>query len=367
MNNYTGNSAIAVQDIELSQYIHPNTNVSLYHFDIPDQVFSFMMEFISYGTIFIALFGMSGNTLIIITFARIGLSDSINLSYCALGISDILCITALTWNAICFIPPFLELDLPFLPAEVNVLTGGAVIDMLSKTTAWLTAFISLERCLCVVFPLKVKDIVRPKRTVFIIVMIFFMTIAPLSCVSFYIYVFVDKFDAKRNITLIGVRYRKSSLSDALYDFNFIYKIAFMNTIPLVIVFVCSASLAVHLRRSATWRLEQSSNIRDRKNLSTAHDDKSNRKYAKDTRVAQTVLAIATCFIVLETLGTVKLFVSLTWTEFRPIGAYSRLFKFISRLAFLFSLTNSSVNFIIYYTMGSKFRHTVKRVLCFKRA
>ena len=331
----------------------------LSNYDIPSRVFFILMENISYGMIVVAFFGMTGNIFIIITYAKMGFSESINISYCALCISDILCVIAFTWNAICFIPAFTDRDLPFIPGEIVVVTGGSVSDIFSKTTAWITAFISLERCLCVVFPLKVKDIVRPRRTVLIVVTIFALTILPLASITFYIYVFNSKFDTKRNRTLIGVRYRKSSLADALYGVNFIYKVVFMNSIPLVIVFVCSLSMAVHLNRSATWRLQQSGSI----SLET-QDSKAMRKYLKDTRVAKTVLAIATCFLVLESVGTLRLLVSTTWQEFRPMGDYNRSFKVISRLAFLFSLTNSSVNFIIYYNMGSKFRNTVKRMLFF---
>ena len=329
----------------------------LSNYDIPSRVFFILMENISYGMIVVAFFGMTGNICIIITYVKMGLSESINISYCALCVSDILCVIALTWNAICFIPAFTYLDLPFIPGEVVILTGGGVSDIFSKTTALITAFISLERCLCVVFPLKVKDIVRPRRTVLIVVTIFALTILPLASITFYIYVFNSKFDTKRNRTLIGVRYRKSSLADALYGVNFIYKVVFMNSIPLVIVFVCSLSMAVHLNRSAAWRLQQSGSL----SLET-QDSKAMRKYLKDTRVAKTVLTIATCFLVLESVGTLKLLVTAAWQEFRPMGAYNKSFKVVSRLAFLFSLTNSSVNFIIYYNMGSKFRNTVKRML-----
>ncbi|RUS73844.1 hypothetical protein EGW08_018388 [Elysia chlorotica] len=331
--------------------------------DIPSRVFSFLMENISYWMVAVAMFGMTSNIFIIVTFAKMGFSESINISYCALCISDILCVATFTWNAICFIPAFVDLDLPFLPSEVVVITGGALSDTFSKTTAWITAFISLERCLCVVFPLRVKDIVGHRRTIFIVVTIFVLTILPLTSVTFYISVFDNKLDLDRNRTLVGVRYRTSALANVLYDMNFVYKLVFMNTAPLFIVLVCSVSMAVQLSRSAFWRLQQSGGAVSQ---DSGGESRAERKYLKDIRVAKTVLAIATCFIVLETLGTIKVLVSTTWQDFRPVGAYSRTFKLVSRLAFLLSLTNSSVNFVIYYNMGSRFRHTVKQLVVFNR-
>ena len=334
-----------------------NDTTVLSNYDIPGRVFSILMESISYGIIVVAFFGMTGNIIIIITFTKMGFSESINISYCALCISDILCIIAFSWNALCFIPAFTDLDLPFIPSEIVIVTGGSAVEIFSETTAWITAFISLERCLCVVFPLKVKDIVRPRRTVFIVVTIFALTILPLASITFYIYVFYSRFDTKTNRTLIGVRLRKSSLANTIFYIHPFFKMVFMNITPLVIVFVCSLSMAVHLNRSAAWRLNQSGSISP-----DTQDNKAMRKYLKDTRVAKTVLAIATCFMVLESFGALRRLVAATLPEFRLMGAYSRFFKAITRLAFSFSLINSSVNFIIYYKMGKKFRHTVKHML-----
>ena len=67
---------------------------------IPSNIFSMFMEYTSYVMICAAAFGLARNVLIIITYTKIGFSDSINISYFALGISDILCVIFLSWNAI---------------------------------------------------------------------------------------------------------------------------------------------------------------------------------------------------------------------------------------------------------------------------
>ena len=325
-------------------------------------VVSLLMESVSYAMIFVAFFGLTGNILIMITFVKIGFSESINISYCALCVSDLLCVVLFTWNAICFTPAFAKSGLPFIAREVVVPTGGATSDTFRNTTACITTFISLERCLCVAFPLKIKQIVSRKRTVSIIATLFAMTTLPLLGITFYIYVFDKKFDDKRNRTVIGVTYRNTALADTLYDVYFIYKMVFMTFIPLLIVSVCSVSLVIHLKRSASWRHGQSPNTTEKSDGSVALDDKVARRYSKEKRVARTVLAIAASFTSLETAGTLKLAVSLAWPEFHPVGTYGREYKFVSRFAFLCSLVNSSVNFIIYYRMGSKFRQTLRYIL-----
>ena len=332
------------------------------HGDIPGEIFYLLMEYTAYAMICISAFGMAGNILIIITYTKIGFSESINISYFALGVSDILCVIFLTWNAICFIPAFSDSDMPFLPKEFAIPTGGHTTDIFQKTTAWITAFISLERCLCVVFPLKIKIIVRRRRTIVIIVMIFILTVLPLASIVFYIYVFDVKFDAGNNQTLLRVTYRNSPLSNSLSNFKYIYKVVFLNSIPFAIILICAVVLAIHLNQSAAWRLGKSNASTNGNGTSNSNDEKAQKKYAKDMRIAKTVLAIALTFIFPGTLSTLRYVIALIVPEFQPVGAYAKFFRFTARLAFLLTLANSSVNFIIYYKMGTKFRATVNQIL-----
>ena len=188
--------------------------------DIADGLFSVLMEYTGYLMLFISGFGFTGNILIIIAYAKIGFGESINISYFALGVSDFLCVIFLTWHAICFIPVFAESYIPLDFWTFAVPTGGHTSVTLLKTTAWITAFISLERCLCVVFPLKVKTIVKRKRTIVVIIMIFVMTVIPLMSIVFYTYQFVVGFDEGKNKTLVMVKYRKSDLSSYFYKVIF---------------------------------------------------------------------------------------------------------------------------------------------------
>ena len=330
--------------------------------DISETTFSILMECISYVMIGIAALGLAGNVLIIVTYLEIGFSESINISYFALSVSDILSIIFITWSAICFIPTFVDSEMPFIPREFVIPTGGHTTAMFQKTTAWITAYISLERCLCVVFPLKIKAIAMPRRTVVVISVIFSFAVLPLAVIAFYTYVFEFKFDAPSNKTLLRVTYRKSPLSDALTSFNYIYKLVFMNFTSFGIVLVCAVVLAIQLNRSALWRLEKSSGGNIKTGASFESGEKAQRKYAKDVRVTQTVLAIATTFIFTGTFSTIKYVIAMTWPGFHPMGVYTKLFTFTSMLEFLVSLANSSVNFIIYYRMGTKFRATVNRII-----
>ena len=333
--------------------------------NIPPWLFSLLMEYISYAMIAVAFFGIPGNILIIGTYVKIGLSESINVSYCALGVSDILCVIFITWNAICFTPAFADSDVPMIAREVVILTGGFTSLICCNITAWITAFISLEKCLCVVYPLKIKSIISQKRTVFVVVIIFTLTAIPLTGITFYLYVFYFKYDTERNRTVLGVKYRNATAVVSVRSFNLIYRLVIMNLLPYTTIFLCSVFLAVYLNRSVSWRLGNSGIAIQENGSSSFEENKTNRKNAKEMRVVKTVLSLATAFIVSGTLGIMRLLVSIIWQEFRPLGTYGKAFRLIGRVGFLLSLANSSVNFVIYYTMGSKFKQSVNEIFHLK--
>ena len=329
--------------------------------DIPGWLFSLLMEVTSYAMIAVAVFGLVGNIFILITYSKIGFSDSINISYCALSVSDIFCVVFMTWNGICFIPAFAASDIPFISSQIVIPTGGFPSDTFSKTTAWITAFISLERCMCVVFPLKIKSIAKAGRTVFVIIAIFTFTVLPLTSISLYTYTFHPRFHARKNKTLLGIKFRNTPLARFLDNARYMYTVVFMNFTPLAVIILCSIFLAVHLKRSASWRLENSGDTRKKTENSSTLDGRAQRRYEKDMRVAKTVLVIALTFLAAGLVTNVKIIMAMNLPEFRQLGTLSKWFQFISRLAFFLSMINSSVNFFIYYKMGTKFKKTFHEI------
>lgn len=58
---------------------------------------------------------------------------------------------------VCYNPAFDTLDLGTDPVEFQYLTGAWPHVAFTRVTSWITAFITLERCLCITMPLKVRD------------------------------------------------------------------------------------------------------------------------------------------------------------------------------------------------------------------
>lgn len=77
------------------------------------------------------------------------------LLHLALSVSDLCCLVTLSLMNIGFTPDVVEADLPFDPKEVVYLVAATPHFTFSRVTSWITAFITMERCLCVLVPLKV--------------------------------------------------------------------------------------------------------------------------------------------------------------------------------------------------------------------
>ncbi|RUS73843.1 hypothetical protein EGW08_018387 [Elysia chlorotica] len=329
-----------------------------------DSEFSSVMEFISYAMICVALCGILGNILVIITYAKIGLSESINISYCALGVSDLLVVLSIAWGAVCYVPAFIESDVPFLPRQVVIITGDACIEMFGSCTAWLTAFISLERCLCVLLPLKFKDIITWRRSILIILTIFTLTIASFLGVYLNLYSFETTFAIERNETVLGFEFQNSTDADLLYDFSLAFSAVVMNLLPVTFIFVCSTTLVVNMRRKATWRLSATSQATGQ-NGAGGSDNRARRNYMADMRVSKTVLAICAASCVLGSLFALRSLLAVTVSGFLPTEVYGPEYRMSSRLLFLLSGVNSSFNVAIYYKTGSTFRATTRRLFRLK--
>ncbi|CAG5120766.1 unnamed protein product [Candidula unifasciata] len=104
----------------------------------------------------INIFGTVTNIINILCFTKQGFRDPVNVSFLGLAISDLFCVASLLWTNVCMNPAFNEADLPFEPMEVQFITSGFLHTNFNRVTSCITAFITLERCLCITAPLKVR-------------------------------------------------------------------------------------------------------------------------------------------------------------------------------------------------------------------
>ncbi|CAL1529879.1 unnamed protein product [Lymnaea stagnalis] len=142
----------------------------------------------------IGLFGIGANIFNMCVFLKQGLTNSMNISFFAIAISD-LC---------AMLNPYIDrVDSPLEFDEMQYLTAGWPNGTAARITCWVTAYITDERCLSIALSLKVKRLVTTPRTSFIIFLIYLINI--LSLVPEYASVYFGwNFYPSRNRSLLGL-------------------------------------------------------------------------------------------------------------------------------------------------------------------
>lgn len=75
--------------------------------------------------------------------------------YIGLSVSDLGSLTSMILTNVFYTPAVSIEDLPFEPLGVIYLTNALPHLTFARITSWITAFVTLERCLCITAPLKV--------------------------------------------------------------------------------------------------------------------------------------------------------------------------------------------------------------------
>lgn len=83
-------------------------------------------------------------------------------SYPCLGlaVSDLCCLITLVGSNILYTPAVIISDLPGQNMEVSYLIFIIPHLTFTRVSSWITAVIALERCLCIIAPLKVTSVSR---------------------------------------------------------------------------------------------------------------------------------------------------------------------------------------------------------------
>ena len=311
----------------------------------------------------IGAFGTAGNIVNIIVYIKMGFAESTNISLMALACSDLgVVVTAIGTELVFFLPVVEGVS---IAPEVSFTLVAFPHLILTRVSALITAFISLERYLCVLLPLKIRQIITPKKTLVMMVIIFTAVISPMITVYFR-YPLGLRFFPEQNCSLLGIL----PINDTVIETSFIIFQIYSSTIlpisAFVIVTVCTIFLSINLRRSKMWR---ESNRGDKKRLEQATDASqsafSNKETSKETKAIKMVVVIATVFIISSIPSCIHIVVVMVFPDFDIAGPYADIFIVSGNAFFVVDTINCSANVIIYYKMSSKFRQAAQGVLRFK--
>ncbi|CAL1545314.1 unnamed protein product [Lymnaea stagnalis] len=289
----------------------------------------------------LSLIGLCGNIINIIVFMTQGFNDTVNISLLALAVSDMGVLLNNLIIAIFNNPILLSANISIEPREFQSSVAGLPIASFSKITSWITAYITFERCLCVVVPLRVKRLVTPKLVVFIMVSIYVMMFATL--IPEYMTFYLDwKYFPDRNKTLIGMVPRR--YSDAVIGITFtIHTFSQFLSFSLIILF--TVILIAELQQKSKWRSKSISGAVQAMKIM----DK------KESKTIKMITAIAVIHILCYFPAIIDLLIAVTVPEFYIVGLYKNSFLIAFSLPNLFECLYSSLSIFLYYRMSTKYR------------
>lgn len=296
----------------------------------------------------ISFVGMVANVINLIVFYRLGLNTTIHISFFSLAVSD-LCGLVLQQVFNIFVNPwFVNSATPILFVEVQFLAAAVSREMFTTITCLITVYITAERCMCIVFPLTVKQLVSPRGTTAVMVLIFIATL--LSPIPIYCTCCLDwKFYPQRNISLLGLSYRdRFGVSEAAV--YFIHAVSGLLSYFAVVIFTAIL----------IYKLKQKSSFYTRANLD---QDKTRSLSKRDRTTMTTVVLIATILIVCFIPSGILCVTTFVEPDFNIRGKYYNIFYSLWSFAMLFETINSTIPSVLYLRMSTRYR-TQFRLLLF---
>ncbi|KAI8791212.1 G-protein coupled receptor frpr-1 [Biomphalaria glabrata] len=309
---------------------------------VDENVYSYFDQSINIWTMLcLSCFGVVTNVLNAVVFIRQGLKDSVSISMMAITCWDLVkCLSGLIHRmygplqAISQWVSHIWLTYTY-HAEFNSIFAGFV-------SYALTAYVSVERCLCVSMPLKVRSIVTVKLTLFMVVAISLLTFGAFFVVFFNFdiyYMYYSKFNATAPIFLYSTFYYR------MQHFAIPYYSAMAIVLPFTsfIVLSISSSITVYyLRKSSQFigKTQSASGIS-----------------LRERRASSMLLVIIAIKIGNLFPRMVVYSAQLVEPEFYSLRHYHYLFLTVTRFLFVLDFANAAVTFFIYLKMSSNFKAT----------
>ncbi|KAL8563739.1 hypothetical protein ACOMHN_063507 [Nucella lapillus] len=210
----------------------------------------------------------------------------------------------------------------------------------------MTMIISLERCICVLAPFKARKFLKTRYMLVLIITLALYITGMYSLLNMK-YVTVRVTDpvtqASHWVTRLGSFYLRHRLVvDILYN----HLLLLAATCLSLVVVVAATSLTVYsLRRRLAWRLQMDT-----------------QGVKRELAVTKMLMVICLMYVLTMTPSVIQRFFRTLVPGYLPSGKYCNTFAVIQTLVHVCEVVNSSLNFVVYITMGSKFRSTLQQLI-----
>ena len=307
----------------------------------------------------VGVFATGANIVTIIVYSRLGFSDSTNISLTALAISDLGIAVTLVITAVGMLLPAM-FDVPFND-DIFLTTTTYPHNLLSRISAMITTYLSIERYFCVFLPLKIKTVITSKRTLVVMVIIFVFTFS-LYPTGLFRFGIGWTFDFKRNRTVLGVIPTSDPIVLRLHNVTLLIVSIILPFVTFFSVVLCTILLSVSLKKSKLWRdanrYTPSNTAKGSESEPKGNWKSPKKQTSKEARAVKMVITIATVFIVTSIPSCVHIIAVMLVPGFTAVGRYYRMFDVCGLSYFGVNAINSGANVIIYYKMSYKFRSSM---------
>lgn len=206
----------------------------------------------------VACVGIVTNILVVIVFSKQGFKDSVSVSMTIIACWDFFkCVAGVLQR----LPGPMSLASAALAkswSNISAIEFNYFLSFSTYVASVLAAYVSVERCLCVSMPFKVKELITPKVALFFGLLI---SAVVFGCfmVMFFVYdivwIFSDHFNATIAVYVNNVFFSRNP--GPLFQYYNLSGIVWP-TSSLGIIAGSTAIIAYHLRKSSQFRLKSAS-------------------------------------------------------------------------------------------------------------
>ncbi|KAK3704968.1 hypothetical protein RRG08_017760 [Elysia crispata] len=329
------NTSLPVVDVQANDSFH---DLAIHYIGL------FLKMYLTPALCFVGVFI---NLINVVVFFKMGLSQGLTQNFFILSLIDGITSAANLVNAISYIMfnmPSMRgssIDETLQDIMWVTLIIWAIIQQWSLVT---TLVIALVRCCCVTMPLRVKQILTTRRQLYSIVG-FSLLSEVMLVYGFASTERIRIIDPSTNLTLIayvGKDYDKIDINVNVFQYT-----------CYIIVTVCTIILIISLN--------QSSKFRDQSSSATGGTEKQKEK-SKEVRIVQTVILIATIFIIFNVPGLLLAVFRRVLPGFSGGGRLHKEHYFLIIVMESGVQINAVVNIFIYLGYNSRYLSIVKEFL-----
>ncbi|RUS84754.1 hypothetical protein EGW08_007496, partial [Elysia chlorotica] len=288
----------------------------------------------------IGLFGILSNIVNALVFYKQRFTEAITTSLFALSLSD-LCQLVMMILVSNFHIPMLALRSHFT-LFLNRLTYyycGVLRICFSRISIWITVLITLERCVCILLPLKVRVMFTPKRVAVAIAVISTLTLITSTPVFASVRV-VKATNPRTNVTFNT--FVNTEWAESMKDVSVVTMLC-TQVFSLCVILVCNILLLLGLKkRRKIW-------VPGERSLASRHTSNPITDVTS-VRTSGTSVALRKCIYVFNPPPPPR------------HSRYKALSDVVWSFLYVLEALNTSMNIFVYYKMSTRYRDTLRRML-----